>query len=155
MRNSDVTSSNLAMRLAMWPLVGFMVARPPTYDNFRQFLFIIPPLFLLAAVAIETAFNRLKAHRQWQAAFGLAVLLPGIVAGAWLHPYEYVYYNALIGWTGGIERSYENDYWFTSMCETAKYIDSVAPAGASVAFTDEGDEKLFQRCTSKKFVLLV
>src|SRR5512135_1983559 len=81
--------------------------------------------------------------------------LPGIAAGAWLHPYEYVYYNALVGWTGGIERRYENDYWFTSVCAAARYLNSVAGDGTRIGVTADVVKPLFLRCADKKFVVLV
>ncbi len=136
------------------PLAGVLLAQSSTYDNFRQFLFIMPPLFLLAAVAIDAVFKRIRPVL-WQSAFALAILVPGITAGIWLHPYEYVYYNALVGWTGGIERQYENDYWFTSVCDTAHYLDSIAGDGARIGVTTDVVKTLFLRCADKKFVVSV
>src|SRR5512135_349905 len=81
--------------------------------------------------------------------------LPGIAAGAWLHPYEYVYYNALVGWTGGIERQYENDYWFTSVCEAARYLDTVAGDGARIGVTADIVKTLFLRCADKRFEVVI
>ncbi len=147
----------LALIPVLWfliPLAAVVAARPHMYDNFRQFLFILPPLFLLAAVAIDAIIKRLQ-RIQWQAVFALAILVPGIAAGAWLNPYEYVYYNALMGWTGGIERQFENDYWFTSMCEAARYMNTVAGDGTRIGVTAEIIKTLFLRCADKKFDVVV
>ncbi len=147
----------LALIPVLWflmPLAGVLVAHSIMYDNFRQFLFIVPPLFLLAAVAIDAVIKRLR-RIQWRAVFALAILVPGIAAGAWLHPYEYVYYNALVGWTGSIERQYENDYWFTSACEAAHFMDTVASDGTRIGVTAEIIKTLFLRCADKKFDVVV
>ena len=37
----------------------------------------------------------------------------------YLHPYEYVYFNQLIGGTRGAEERFETDYWATSYREAA------------------------------------
>ena len=37
----------------------------------------------------------------------------------YLHPYEYVYFNQLIGGTLGAEERFETDYWATSYREAA------------------------------------
>jgi hypothetical protein len=109
------------------PIIGFITTRTPLYDNFRQVLFILPALFMLAGLAFEQI-----GHRALRlAVIGLAVL-PGIIAGALLHPYEYIYYNRLVGGVQGAFRAYELDYWGTSYREAAAYLASVAPANATV-----------------------
>jgi hypothetical protein len=146
-----------ALLMVLWftvPLVGVLVFRPSMYDNFRQFLFILPPLFILAAAALEMIFKWISSRRL-QSLVGLAVLLPGIAAGIWLHPYEYIYYNALVGWTGQVERNYEGDYWFTSFCEAGRYINAVDPGPVRIALTDHGTRDLFRRCQEKKLNLVV
>ena len=35
------------------PFIGFVIMRLALYDNFRQVLFILPPIFLMAGVAFE------------------------------------------------------------------------------------------------------
>jgi hypothetical protein len=136
------------------PLAGVLIAHPSMYDNFRQFLFIMPPLFLFAALAIEAVLGWIKSGLGRGAMVGL-ILLPGIVAGIWLHPFEYIYYNALVGWTGQVDRTYETDYWFTSLCEAGRYLSAVAPAGAKVAVTDDVAKTFLVRCTSGQFLLFV
>ena len=45
-----------ALILLVWfyfPLLTWMILKPNTYDNFRQFLFIIPPIFILISVALN------------------------------------------------------------------------------------------------------
>jgi len=136
------------------PLILVMLFTPNMYDNFRQFLFITPPLFIFSAIAIERFIELLK--YKW---LGITVcsllLIPGIAAGVWLHPYEYVYYNALVGWTGNIERKFENDYWGTSLCEAAKYLTQNAKENSQVAFTYQNLTWMFQLCTDKKFHVLI
>ncbi len=139
--------------LMVWfwlPMMAVMAVRPTLYDNFRQLLFIIPPLFAMAGVAVDEFARWVKAPAFRIALVGVG-LLPGIIAGFWLHPYEYVYYNGLVGWTGSIERRYETDYWGTTMCEAAEYVSGQAQPGDTVLFTGPTLSQLFERCATLPF----
>jgi hypothetical protein len=136
------------------PFVLTMLLKPTMYDNFRQFLFIVPPLFIFAAIGFEALINRIK--KNWlRAALPILLLLPGIAAGIWLHPYEYVYYNGLVGWTGNVGTKYENDYWETAACEAGNYLTASAPDGSQIAFTNSIFSWMFKNCANPDFQLLV
>ena len=109
------------------PLIGFIVTRAPLYDNFRQIFFILPPVFLLAGLAVEKIKNI-----KWQIALMILLLLPGVIDGLRLHPYEYIYYNRFIGGVGGAFRKYELDYWGTSYREAADWLNANAPEDAVI-----------------------
>lgn len=117
----------LSLVWCVLPLLGFILTRAPLYDNFRQIMFILPPLFMLAALV----FDRIKSLPIQIAIIALAIL-PGIIAGVRLHPYEYIYYNRLAGGVQGAFRRYELDYWGTSYREAAAYLNATAPANATV-----------------------
>ena len=129
-------------------LLVVMILRPNLYDNFRQLLFIVPPLFAMAGASIDEIARWVKqpAVRAGMVALGL---LPGIIAGFWLHPYEYVYYNTLVGWTGSVERRYETDYWGTTMCEAGKFVSSRTSKASLVVLNDEILSRLFERCSTQ------
>jgi len=142
--------------IIMWffvPLVLTILIRPTMYENFRQFLFIVPPSFVFAAVGVESLFSRVKKNH-FRVAFYLLLLIPGLAAGVWLHPYEYVYYNGLVGWTANIDRKFENDYWDTSLCEAAHYLSSVASEGSQIAFTYPDYVWMFESCTNNNYQYL-
>jgi hypothetical protein len=122
------------------PFLGFVVTRSALYDNFRQVIFILPPVFLMAGIA----FQEIRRPVLQAALIGLLVL-PGIVDGINLHPYEYVYYNRFIGGVHGAFRKYELDYWGTSYREAAAYLDQVAPANGTIWV--EGPAHLLQLYT--------
>lgn len=63
----------------------------------------------------------------------LLVLAPGIVGIVRLHPYEYIYYNELVGGVRGAFRSFEMDYWCTSYREAMDWINKAAPPNALIA----------------------
>lgn len=121
--------------LSIWfwlPLVAFVILRPTIYGNFRLLLFITPPLFIFAALGIQGLWDlvRSKALRMLLIA---AILAPGVVGIVRLHPYEYVYYNSLVGGTGGAFHKYEMDYWCTSLREATRDLNQIADDGETVA----------------------
>lgn len=109
------------------PFGGFILSRTPLYDNFRQIFFILPPVFLMAAVVFE----KIK-QPALQTALIALVLLPGLIGIIRLHPYEYIYYNSFIGGESGALRRFELDYWGISYREAADWLNTVAPQDANV-----------------------
>jgi len=107
------------------PFFYVLLRQPPMYDGFRHFLFIVPPLFVLAGIALDAVFHWLK--RTWlQAALVLALLLPGIIPGIRLHPYQYTYYNQFVGGTGAAAQRFETDYWLTCYKEAVEQLGLVS-----------------------------
>jgi hypothetical protein len=115
----------------LFPILGIILIHSILYDNGRQLYFLLPPLFFLAAVALDRLFRLLNRP---VIAFGLMalVLLSSIYACVRLHPYEYVYYNIFVNGTGGAFRSYEMDYWGTSFTEAIEDVNRIAPQHAKV-----------------------
>jgi len=109
------------------PLTGFIITRSPLYDNFRQIFFILPPVFLMAGVVFE----KIK-KPALQIALIILCILPGIIDGVRLHPYEYIYYNRFVGGEQGAFRKFEMDYWGTSYREAANWLNANASANANV-----------------------
>ena len=135
--------SRIFRRSGEWPLIALLAVwfflpfglvilfRPSLYDNFRHFLFITPPIFVFAGMALEALFRWL--HRPvLSLAIMVALLLPGIFWGARLHPYQYVYYNQFVGGVGGVYRQYELDYWVTSYREAILNLNQIATENAKV-----------------------
>lgn len=119
------------------PLTAFIVTQTALYDNFRQILFLLPPIFLMAGVAFE-AVKQVK----WQAVLVGLCLIPNLIGIVSLHPYEYIYYNRFIGGVDGAADRFELDYWGISYREAAEYVNQVAPPNATVWL--EGPAALFQ-----------
>jgi hypothetical protein len=111
------------------PLGSVIAYGSTVYDNFRQFLFVLPPVFLAVGIVLETLFTRVKGN-----AFRLLILgvlvIPGIYADIQLHPYQYIYYNSYVGGVRGAFRKYELDYWETSYRQAAQYVNKTAPLNA-------------------------
>lgn len=120
--------------IAAWlfvPILAVVILQPTMYDNFRHFLFIVPPIFIFASPGIGLLIEKSR-NLPLSAFFIVILILPGVYWNITLHPYQYVYYNAFSGWTGGAFRKYEMDYWATSYREATLYLNEVAPENAQV-----------------------
>lgn len=150
-------AGNNTLILLIWfyfPLFTWMILRPNTYDNFRQFLFIIPPIFILISIALDALVNRTHSV-YFRTGVLICLILPGIIAGVIQHPYEYIYYNSMVGWSQNIGRNYEADYWSTSFCEAGRFLNPMVTDASRVAFTNDVLAELFQRCITQKPQILV
>ncbi len=116
------------------PAAAIIAGRSTLYDNGRQLFFLLPPVMLLAGLSLDALFRWMGSR--WMMA-GLAVLLmiPGLYGIVRLHPYEYIYYNQLVGGTGGAQGKYEMDYWGTSYREAALWLNDHAAPGARLWVT--------------------
>lgn len=106
---------------AVFPVLYFVVARPVAYNGMRHFLFVLPPITVLAALALERAWQMASAASA-RVAIGVALVVGLVVqlrALVTLHPEQYVYFNSLAGGTRGAQGRYELDYWGTSLAEAA------------------------------------
>ncbi|TMJ64623.1 MAG: glycosyltransferase family 39 protein, partial [Alphaproteobacteria bacterium] len=86
---------------ATLPLVIAMVKRPALYNGIRHFIFVIPPIAVLAGTAFSWGMNWLGENRRsWQPAavamFAFGLLLP-LAEMIRLHPYQYTHFNYIAG----------------------------------------------------------
>ena len=116
------------------PLLAVVMLNSPLYHNFRQVLFLIPALAMLAAPALDLLFRKVTPF--WMRVALIALLaLPGIYSTARLYPYQYIYYNSLVGGPVGVVDRYELDYWRISLREAALEMNEVARPGATIVVT--------------------
>lgn len=134
LRRSDHKKRLIAAILLLWfgvPLAYILLRRPAMYDGYRHFLFILPPLFILAGFAFEFLFDKLKQNRQ-KIACSVFILAFGVVPIIQLHPYQYAYYNNFAGGVGGAFRKYETEYWLTCYREAVLAFNAIAPDHAQL-----------------------
>ena len=100
---------------ATLPLVIAMVKRPALYNGIRHFIFVIPPMAVLAGTAFARTMSWLKENRRsWQPAamaiftFGLLLPLGEMIR---LHPYQYTHFNHIAGTVRSADNLFMLDYW--------------------------------------------
>ncbi|WFU58893.1 glycosyltransferase family 39 protein [Bradyrhizobium pachyrhizi] len=116
----DVTAKRKSIMLmltlaATLPLVIAMVKRPALYNGIRHFIFVIPPMTVLAGVAFARGMDWLGENRRaWQPAalamfaFGLLLPLSEMIR---LHPYQYTHFNHIAGTVRTADNFFMLDYW--------------------------------------------
>jgi hypothetical protein len=125
---------------ALFPVVFAVVERAVLFDGMRHFLFVLPPLAVIAGAGLDRLFSVLPTAK-WRLAgavtmSGWLAIHLGIMVS--LHPDQYVYYNALAGGVPGAAGRFKLDYW------AASYREDV---NALVAFLKARDKAAFTRTT--------
>ncbi len=116
----------LLLGMAIWLPPVYAVAKGSIlYDNYRHFLFIIPPFSVLAALVLDIALRWAWRRFGWVGwAVGGGLLMLAAVDTAWamarMHPHEYVYFNRFIGRLGGAVDNYDTDYYGNSYKEAVE-----------------------------------
>jgi len=126
----------------LFPPVTAIVMGPILYDANRHFLFVIPPLAVLAGVSVAFLMQS-RVPGPLKAATALAgVLAAGLTVldMRQLHPYQYIFYNRTFGGLPAALGRYETDYWGQSHKEgvqwlAANYRPDAPPASIRVANT--------------------
>lgn len=120
--------------LALWvgvPFAGLVFFNMTAYGNIRHLLFTLPSLLIVAGVGLEAVLQRLR--RRWaEWLLAAAVILPGVWSLIWLHPYEYIYMNSLVGGVSGAYGWYELDRQCISLREAIEEVNRIAAPGATV-----------------------
>ena len=109
---------------ALFPIGYYLVERPEVYNGIRHFLFVVPPLAVIAGVAFDRLWQVIDRAPRLVHRGALALFSAALVAQAWimmeLHPNQYIYYNQLVGGVKGADGRYELDYWGTSIAQAAE-----------------------------------
>lgn len=110
-----------------FPLLYLTLTAPALHNGARHFLFAFPALCVCAAwaylqVSDWIGKNRPKLRPLAYLVFAVLLVLP-LFHLVRLHPYQYVYFNSLVGGPSGAYGSYEGEYWFTSTKHAVEKLD--------------------------------
>jgi len=109
--------------------IGFVAASGSVlYNGLRHLLFVLPPLIALTGWACHALLERVetrrpRAGRAVLVAVGVGLILP-VTWMVRLHPYQYVYFNELVGGVQGADGRFELDYWRTSLPEAVRALSA-------------------------------
>lgn len=119
----------------LFPLVYTSVMTKNDYGGWRHFLFIFPFLAIASGVGLTLVLNKINNVniKKWGIIAVVILLIHPIVFTIRSHPYEYVYYNELVGGINGAFGNYETDYSQNSTKGTAEWLiknaDKIVPKG--------------------------
>jgi hypothetical protein len=112
---------------SVFPLLAHAIVHGPAFTGARHFMFVVPALAVLAGIGCDTLMKRLEPWRPL-AATGVGAVIAAMVS--WnavtllrLHPYEYLFYNPLVGGLEGAAGRYATDYWVNMMPEAIRELD--------------------------------
>ncbi len=107
-----------------FPILYIMYEKSNVYGGWRHVLFTYPFLVISAVVGCEMLYEMLSS--KWAKIVYAVVLLAlfALPVKHYIknHPYEYVYFNELVGGIKGAYGNYEMDYYFNSGREAAEWI---------------------------------
>jgi len=109
------------------PLFCQVAMRGPAYTGLRHFLFVVPPLAVLAGIGLDALLDLLAVRhriisRAAMAALGVVFVWYATVL-ARLHPDEYLFFNPLVGGLKGASGRYETDYWVNTLPEAVSALE--------------------------------
>ncbi|RDV03663.1 glycosyltransferase family 39 protein [Undibacter mobilis] len=118
----------LLATIAVFPVLCQVIDRGPAFCGLRHFLFVVPVLAVLAGIGFDAALSHVALWRPWLARTGVIAI---VAVFGWnaaqlvaLHPYQYLFYNPLVGGLPGASGRYEGDYWVTIMPEAVTDLES-------------------------------
>ncbi len=121
------------------PVAALLALHPVLYDTLRQFLYVLPPLILLAAYGLVRSVTWLWQRRHvvtqpimaqrwagWAAVGIVAVTVASyaLVASEMvsLSPFEYTYFSPIVGGLAGASGKYDTDYWASCSKASAEWL---------------------------------
>jgi hypothetical protein len=147
---------------AAFPVLCHVIGHGPAFTGMRHFLFVAPPMAALAGIGFSVLIAR-AAHRRLSAGAGLGAAIAAVLA--WnagvlvqLHPYEYLYYNAVVGGLKGASGRYDTDYWVNMMPEAVHDLEAflahterrVGPRGIPYSVAICAERLQFDNATDKQ-----
>jgi len=116
-------------------LVLYLGLNPVIYNGLRHFLFLLPILVCLATISFVDFLITIKPS------VGKNVLIILVCSNFFmigvalfkLHPYEYIYFNELVGGLSGAQDTFELDYWGAGYKESIEwFVDNLNDINPSV-----------------------
>lgn len=106
---------------AAFPVLCHVIGHGPAFTGMRHFTFVVPPLAALAGIGCNAL---IACAALWRPSIAAGLGIATAAALVWnanvlvqLHPYEYLYYNSLVGGLKGATGRYDTDYWVNMMPE--------------------------------------
>ncbi len=114
----------LILATAVLPIALVVATRPVLYNGVRHFLFVIPPLAIVAGLAGAYIIRFLAARTRVAAVAAAAALAVSVGLSVYdlarMHPYQYAQFNRIAGGLRGADDRYMIDYWGLGLKEAAE-----------------------------------
>jgi tetratricopeptide (TPR) repeat protein len=114
----------------LFPMSYVIYKESNVYGGWRHIMFVFPPMVVIAGITLESVARILKS-RYLKYAFAVVILagiahpIRYIVAN---HPFEYIYFNEIMGNVKKAFGRFENDYYLNSLRQGSEWlIDNILP----------------------------
>lgn len=114
--------------MVLFPIAYVEYSNINYYNGWRHYLFIVPSMVALAAVAFDYLIGNSNKIIQYVSIFVLVGLF--VKPTYWFvknHPNQYVYFNEIVGGIDGAYGNYETDYYSNSCREAGEWIAKQEP----------------------------
>jgi hypothetical protein len=104
-------------------MILYAIIKPVTYDGLRHFLFLVPFISALGVMSIIELFKNTR-RKLIRTGITLLILINIIVIFRQiviLHPYQYIFFNSLVGGLQGAYKKYDTEYWGASYSEAINW----------------------------------
>ncbi|MEG1498027.1 MAG: hypothetical protein RRX93_04490 [Bacteroidales bacterium] len=114
----------LLLFCTLFPIFWITYTKANVYGGWRHSMFAYPPLVVFAALGFDSlvVLARKPIFKYIFMALPLALLIGPVSHVIRNHPYEYVYFNELVGGTKNAFGTYELDYYYHSTKEGTEWI---------------------------------
>ena len=113
--------------IAVFPVLCQVIGHGPAFTGMRHFIFVVPPLAALAGIGFDMLLAQFEAKGRLIGATALAGVAGAFIANAVtlyeLHPYEYVFFNPLVG-MDNVSRRFDMDYWSNVIPEAVDSLEA-------------------------------
>ena len=114
--------------IAAFPVICIVVERGPAFTGLRHFLFVVPVFAVLAGIGFNALLAQCETRRRWHANAAAVAMVAALLWNAGmmvrLHPYQYLFFNPLVGGLAGAARQYDTDYWVSIMPEAVDKLEA-------------------------------
>ena len=123
----------LLFQVFFLPLIA-IVKGSTVYDGIRHFLFILPVFAVFSTILLVWIYQKINSQKVKLFYLGIMIVfaLKIILNMVTLHPYEYIYFNQIVGGLYGANNLYETEYWGLSMREAIEWINQKAKPNEQV-----------------------
>ncbi|MDZ7607885.1 MAG: tetratricopeptide repeat protein [Cyclobacteriaceae bacterium] len=109
-----------------FPLFYAAATGANVYGGWRQMLFVLPMFTVLAAIGLWVFYEKIKHKKPMvmvAVLVGFLMLFHPLRHIIVNYPYQYIYFNELVGGVKGAFGNYELDYYFTSYRNAYRFVD--------------------------------
>lgn len=110
------------------PVIISIFIHASVYNGIRHFLFVIPPMCLIASYGFIMCFKYIKLIGKYYLYTFIGIIIlcyfSVTICMIRLHPYEYVYFNEFVGGLRGAYGKYDTDYWGASYRECVQWLST-------------------------------